>query len=208
MQGYILNIIKVRDEDLIVNILTKKHLTPYYRFYGARHSVINIGYKIDFNSEINAKNNIGRLSNVTHLSFSWIKEINIMFLWQKFINLLYNHIKDIDELDSFYFKLLDSMIDDLSKQNPKRTLLISYIKLLLHEGRYNINNLKCNICDNPINKNNYYIARSFIPTHKGCNKYAIKVDYNKLINMFETLRSVEFNDDEIEKLFTLYSLGF
>ena len=48
MQGYIIDIKPVKDDDLIVSILTENELLTTYRFYGARHSNINIGYKIDF----------------------------------------------------------------------------------------------------------------------------------------------------------------
>ena len=48
MQGYIINLNRVKDEDLIVTILSKGRLETLYRFYGARHGTINIGFKIDY----------------------------------------------------------------------------------------------------------------------------------------------------------------
>ena len=35
---------------MIVSILTENHIYSSYRFYGARHSNINVGYKIDFDN--------------------------------------------------------------------------------------------------------------------------------------------------------------
>lgn len=40
MQGFILHTQKVKDEDLIVYILSPKMLIKAYRFYGLRHSSI------------------------------------------------------------------------------------------------------------------------------------------------------------------------
>ena len=42
MQGYIIDIKPVKDDDLIVSILTEHEVLTTYRFYGARHSNINI----------------------------------------------------------------------------------------------------------------------------------------------------------------------
>ena len=52
MQGYIIDIKPVKDDDLIVSILTENELLTTYRFYGARHSNINIGYKIELENLI------------------------------------------------------------------------------------------------------------------------------------------------------------
>ncbi|MDY6187521.1 MAG: recombination protein RecO, partial [Campylobacter sp.] len=43
MQGYILQTKPVRDEDLLVWILTPARLVCCYRFYGARHGAISQG---------------------------------------------------------------------------------------------------------------------------------------------------------------------
>lgn len=51
MQGYILSMQKTRNEDMIVKILTPMYIKTLYRFYGTRHSIINIGRKIDFEEE-------------------------------------------------------------------------------------------------------------------------------------------------------------
>ena len=64
MQGYIIRLNRARDEDLVVTILTQQNLETLYRFYGARHSTINLGFKIDFESEISLKSSIGRLRDV------------------------------------------------------------------------------------------------------------------------------------------------
>ena len=42
MQGFIVNLNKVKEEDLIVTIVSRNSLDTLYRFYGARHGVINL----------------------------------------------------------------------------------------------------------------------------------------------------------------------
>jgi len=104
MQGYILNTVKVKDEDLIVSILTKESHLKAYRFYGTRHPNINIGYKIDFELETNYKSKLPRLKDVINLGFSWIVDFKKMVLWQNFIKLLYKHLFDIEKVDKFNVK--------------------------------------------------------------------------------------------------------
>ena len=135
MQGYILNINKVKDEDLIVTILTENKLKTLYRFYGARHANINLGYKIDFEAIASAKSTISMLREVLPLSAKWMLESNRFFIWQQFIKLLYRHLEDVNELDSFYFHLLEETSIMIAKQNPQRVVIESYLQLLEYEGR-------------------------------------------------------------------------
>ncbi len=106
MQGYVLQITKVRDEDLIVTILGETQIYTAYRFYGARHSTINIGFKIDFELKMNMKSTIPRLKDVIQLGFPWILETKKLYYWQIFIKLLHTHLKETEELEPFYFNLL------------------------------------------------------------------------------------------------------
>ena len=73
MQGYILHTQKVRDEDLLVYILTPSLLVKSYRFYGARHSNVLQGYKIDFELE-GGENFLPHLRSVLHLDYRWLLE--------------------------------------------------------------------------------------------------------------------------------------
>ena len=81
MQGYIIDIKAVKDDDLIVTIICENELITTYRFYGARHSNINIGYKIDFELE-STKSSISRLKDVIQLGFPWILNNQKMYAWQ------------------------------------------------------------------------------------------------------------------------------
>ncbi len=89
MQGYILNINHVKEEDLIVQVLTENKLKTLYRFYGARHSNIQLGYKIDFEAKSSIKSTIPQLSGVLHLASKWNLEHDRMFIWQPFIKLFF-----------------------------------------------------------------------------------------------------------------------
>ena len=135
MQGYIINVNKARDEDVIVTILTHHNLYTLYRFYGARHGQINLGFKIDFEPEASVKSSIDRLRNVIQLGFPWITDRSRLFIWQQFCALFHKHMQDSEELDSFYFELLENAASIWQTQNPKRIAIETYVKLLAFEGR-------------------------------------------------------------------------
>ena len=84
MQGYIIDIKPVKDDDLIVSILTEHEVMTTYRFYGARHSNINLGYKIDFELEM-TRSSIPRLKDVIQLGFPWILDNEKMYCWQRYM---------------------------------------------------------------------------------------------------------------------------
>ena len=67
MQGFIIKLTRVREEDMIVTIIAEESLQTLYRFYGARHSPINMGFKIDFETETSLKSSIPRMKDVIHL---------------------------------------------------------------------------------------------------------------------------------------------
>ena len=204
MQGIILNIVRVKEEDLIVTLLTKKRLKTLYRFYGARHSQINLGYKIDFVPIYSAKSTMPMLREVLHLGFPWQFERDKVYVWQQFIKLLYKHLKDVEELDQFYYDLLDEIILKLKKQNPKRVIIEGYLKLLEYEGRLH-DDFNCFICENFIEKD-VVLKRSFLTAHKEC--LIGKVFEKKLIkDLFETKSTLLLDDEQIESLWEILQEG-
>ncbi len=205
MQGYILNINKVKDEDLIVTILTTTSLLTLYRFYGARHSNINIGYKIDFESLSSAKSTISMLRNVLHLGDSWMNEPRRFFVWQQFIKLLFKHLKDVEKVDSFYFELLNEIKQKFAKQNSIRVAVESYIQLLSYEGRLH-DDFVCLICEELVTSE-LVITRSFLPAHKKCIFGEI-VDKSKIEELFLTASTINLDDDEVDKLWKILQEGF
>ena len=204
MQGYVLNVTKVRDEDLIVTILSGFSTHTAYRFYGARHSNINIGYKIDFELEINIKSTIPRLKDVIQLNFPWLLESKKLYLWQIYIKLFHHHLKDTEELDDFYMRALDDLVVKMTKQNPKRAILENYVKLCEYEGRLH-DDFHCLLCDEPI-LNNISLVRGFLATHSSCS-YSKSFELHKISEFFSDKTLVAFDDDEIEYLWNVMLQG-
>ncbi|MEA3554810.1 MAG: recombination protein RecO [Campylobacterota bacterium] len=204
MQGYIININKVKDEDLIVSILTENNFYTTYRFYGARHSIINIGYKIDFELESNIKSGIARLKDVLQIGFPWIENRDKLYCWQRFIKLFYPHLKDVEYIEPFYFELLNNLSHKIIKQNPKRAIIESYIKLCKYEGRLHTQ-YECLLCEEIITKD-ISLVRSFLPVHSKC-AYAKKLNISQVQELFEENSLLNFNNEEIEYLWQLLLQG-
>ena len=205
MRGFVLHTVKVRDEDLIVKILTKNEILTLYRFYGARHSYINVGYLIDFIVEESAKTTIKRLRNVIQLPFSFLFDIEKMLNYKIFINLLNRHLQDVTKIDDFYYNLLIEITDNLDKRDAKRFLIESYVKLLEKEGRLH-KDFVCFLCEKKI-KENIALTRAFLPAHEKCI-YDKGFSEEKLTELFEDKKTLLFDDSEIEKLWKIMNLGF
>ena len=204
MQGYILDIKAVRDEDLIVTILTENKIYTLYRFYGKRHSVINIGYKIDFESESNIKSTIARLKDTIQLGFTWLFDSNKLYHWQRFLKLLSTHFRDIDEIDEFYFELLEDAVLKIEKQNIHRVLIEKYIKILEHEGRLHSEYI-CLLCDTKI-EDKISLVRGFVPTHPKCS-YSKEFEISKIDKLFLDKSTIELSDEECEYIWNIVLQG-
>ena len=199
MQGYIINISKVREEDLLVTILNPKKVKTLYRFYGARHSHIHLGYKIDYEAHPTNKENLFQLRNVSSLPNKWMLNRERFYTWQQFLQLLYRHLRDVNEVDEFYYNLLEKMSLYLEKENPYRVIVESYTKLLEFEGRIH-SDFNCFVCGKSIiDKVN--LARGFLTSCKECiSKEGFelkKIDY-----LFKEKNSMLLDDKEIAKLYT------
>ncbi|PSM51587.1 putative RecO family recombination protein [Campylobacter blaseri] len=205
MQGFIIRVQKVRDEDCIVYILTKQNIIRGYRFYGARHSKITHGYKIDFELE-ESPNFMPRIINTMHLGFKWLLDRNKLFLWQEFLRLFYTHLKDVEDVDSLYFDVLDECAKKLDKQNAKRLFLEAYIKILKKEGRLHKEKF-CFLCDEEIDSKNIALARAFLPAHENCIN---KKGFNtlKIDEFFESEKTFNLSDDDVYRLYQIVLEGF
>ena len=205
MQGYIINFNRVKDEDLIVTVLTQDNILTLYRFYGARHSHINLGYKIDFVAKSSAKSTIPQLSSVLHLASKWNLEHSRMLIWQAFIKLFYTHLKDVDDIHRFYFDLLEECSSIWHLQNPKRVAIEAYTQLLEYEGRLH-DKFACFNCEKPI-KGDISLIRGFLPAHEQCvsketfKRLHIEELFNKKSSMF-------LNDEDIDRLWKIALEGF
>ena len=203
MQGYIVDIKAVKDDDLIVTIICENELITTYRFYGARHSNINIGYKIDFELE-NTRSTIPRLKDVIQLGFPWILDNEKMYCWQRYIKLFYPHLKDIEGIDPFYFYALENLVHVMIKQNALRAICESYISLLEYEGRFHTD-FECLICESEIIED-ISLVRGFMPTHAKCT-YSRIFDIEKMKELFEKKKLISFNDAEVECLWDILLQG-
>lgn len=204
MQGYIINLNRVKDEDLIVTILSKNNLETLYRFYGARHGTINIGFKIDYEIEPSAKSTIGRLKDVVHIGYKWINDYHLLRLWQDFLSLFYSHLKDAENLGTFYFDLLDNASNEWAKQNPKRVAIESYVKLLAHEGRLH-KELYCFLCSKEIH-GEVSLIRAFLPTHYNCT-HTLGIKRDALNELYENHSSLFLSDKEVDRLWIILLEG-
>ena len=204
MQGYILNVSKYKDEDLIVTVLTPHNLLTLYRFYGARHSTINLGYKIDFEVESIVNISISRLRNIIHLGMPWNRERNKMLVWNQYIALLNAHLRGIEEIDTFYYELLDNTAKALEKQNPKRACIEAYLLMLEFEGRLHTEPY-CFLCEEKI-EDNLTLGRAFLPAHTACI-YGRRLKRAQILEMLETKKSTKLDDVMIENLWNILLEG-
>lgn len=203
MQGFILKVTKIRDEDCIVHVLSENMLIKCYRFYGVRHSSITQGYKIDFELENNIKF-LPRLKDVMHLGFLWLNDRKKLIIWQQFIRLFYGHLKDAEIIDKFYFDILQNCTKKISKQNPKRVILESYIQILEFEGRLHKEEF-CFLCENHI-EDKIALVRAFLPAHEKC-VHKNGFDSKKIWKLFKTKKSIELDDDEVQRLYAIILEG-
>ncbi|MFV0481635.1 MAG: recombination protein RecO [Campylobacteraceae bacterium] len=204
MQGFIININKARDEDLIVSILTRDKLKTTYRFYGSRHSTINLGYLIDFEVETSYKSSIAQLRSVMHLAQNWNLERDRLYVWQEFIKLFYPHLKDVEVLDSFYFDLLQKCSQKWQRQNPKRVAVEAYLELLEFEGRLHTLEF-CFLCDEKIEED-IALARAYLPAHPTCI-HDSGFKKGELKNLFNTKQTIYLDNEKVEHLYRILCEG-
>ena len=204
MIGYIIHLNRVKDEDLIVTILSQNNLHTLYRFYGARRGTINIGFKIDYEIEESSKSTIHRLKDVIHIGFPWINDYSKLRLWQDFLHLFSKHLKDTEDIGNFYFNLIHSASSQWGQQNPKRVAIESYVKILKHEGRLHTENI-CFLCANPIEGSVSFI-RAFLPTHFNCT-HTLSINKDALHELFYKQSSLFLNDKEVDRLWDVLLEG-
>lgn len=196
---------KTNDKDLIVKILTQSHISTLYRFYGTRHSIINIGRKIDF-EEVPQLGFLPKLKNILHLSHKWEMDYERVFIWQHFIRLLSKHLSDIYALDSFYFELLEWGSGQILAQNPKRVVLEMYAKLLSFEGRaHREPNPICFVCQEQI-LGELSLGRAFLFAHKSCIG-GVGVKKQSILSLLDTQSSILLEDSEVAILWEILGFG-
>ena len=199
MQGFILKTTKVRDEDCIEDVLSESALVRAYRFYGARHSNIIQGYKIDFELSQN-QNFLPRLSGVMHLGYAWLASREKLLFWQQFMRLLYAHLKDAEHLDKFYYELLTEAAARFGKQNPRRIIVESYVKILEFEGRLH-DEPYCFLCDEEILEN-IALCRGFLPAHESCAQRT-GFAQDGILEFLRSKKTLNLNDETVGRLYDI-----
>jgi len=205
MRGFIINIRKAKNEDVTVTVLSNDSLQTYWRFFGARHSILQIGNLVDFEVSESKNNFMPNMRSLSHISFPWIFSNNHLLIWQNFIKLFEPHLKDTIEVDSFYCNLLFECAKKWDKQNPKRLAIEAYIKLLSHEGRLHDNGF-CYICEETLDER-IGLMRAFLPAHPKCI-YSSPFNKKDIFQLFDTHSTIHLEDKRVEELFSILSKGF
>jgi len=205
LKGFVLKITKAKNEDIIVRVLSRDLIKSYYRFYGARHSVLQMGYLIDFETEEDNKGFMPRLRSVSHIGFPWLYDREKLMLWHRFVAIFEPHLRDVTEIESFFYDTLLEAAKRWHKQSPKRLIVESFVKILKSEGRLYEPN-RCIICNKNI-KESVAIVKSFLPAHEQCvnQKGFAKSSIKEL---FETNSSINLSDETIEELADIVLKGF
>lgn len=205
MQGYIIHMQKTRTEDMIVKILTPMYIKTLYRFYGARHSIINIGHKIDFEIEP-AIGFLPKLKHVLHLGHKWEFDRTRYYIWQHFTKLLHKHLIDVYEISEFYCSLLDSGAQMFDMQNPKRVVLEMYAKLLHFEGRaHQDRETLCFVCEEALGES-IALGRSFLFAHSSCiGGFSFQID--EILSFLHTQSTIALDDGKVDALWEILGLG-
>lgn len=189
---------------MIVTVLSSNDIKSYYRFFGARHSILQLGYLVDFEIEGEGSNFMPRLRNLSHMGFPWIYDKNRLLLWHNFIKLFAPHLRDMVELDSFYFNLLLNAARLWDKQNPKRVICESYLKLLRHEGRlHNIE--KCYICEQTIEEH-ISLMHGFLPAHSHCI-HSPSISMDNFAHFISSFSTINLHDNEVEYIHGIIMRG-
>ncbi len=204
IKGFILSVKKAKDEDSIAMVLSPTDVRTYYRFFGARHSILQLGNLIDFEVEGENGRFMPRLRSLSHMGFPWIFDKNKLLLWHNFIKKFEPHLRDAEEIDSFYFNLLLDAAKKWDKQNPKRIICESYVTLLEYEGRlYPEEN--CFICEKHIEED-IALMQAFKPAHPSCI-YSPSLPTKKVLDFFKSKKTVFIDDAEIDYLFEIVMKG-
>jgi len=185
-------------------VLTDKDIRTYYRFFGARHSILQLGNLVDFEVEGEDGRFMPRLRSLSHMGFPWLFDKNRLLMWHNFIKKFEPHLRDAETLDSFYFDLLLFAAKRWDKQNPKRIACEAYLQLLDYEGRlYPEEN--CFICETRIEEE-IALMQGFKPAHPHCI-YSPALPTKKILDFFKSKKSTFLEDDEVEYLYEIVMKG-
>ncbi|ANV98286.1 recombination protein RecO [Helicobacter enhydrae] len=205
MQGFILRIAKVRDQDLIVSVLTSSKILQAYRFYGMRHSIIALGRKIDFDLQYQGVY-LPKICNLIQLGYAWEQDYSRVYVWQFVMRLLSKHLVEVQELPRFYYDLLEQSATKMQMQNPMRVALEMSAEIVEYEGRSaRLQSEMCFLCGRAL-QDGISLGRSFLFAHPQCaGGYVFK--RHKIIEFLSQRSSIGLDDLEVEHLWNVFALG-
>jgi hypothetical protein len=189
---------------MITTVLTERSIERYYRFYGARHSILQLGHLIDFEIEGENGRFMPRLRGLRHHGFPWLYERNRLMIWHDFIKLFEPHLRDTGELDRFYYDLLFTAAKHWGRQNPKRIVIESYHALLQFEGRLHPSR-HCYICEQPIGES-ISLMTAFHPAHPECI-YASSMERTIIDLFFDSGKTLYMDDTTVEQIYNVVLKG-
>lgn len=205
MQGFILSKTSVKNQDLILRVLTPSKVLELYRFYGMRHSIIDIGRKIDFDLVYDGYF-LPKIRNILQLSYQWEKEYEKVYVWKTFLSMLNLHLKEIEQIEEFYFSLLEWGAHILDRQDPMRVAIEMGAKILQYEGRNaRFTDDVCFLCQEKLGD---YVAlgRAFLFAHPECIQSEVVLKC-KMVDFLRTSSTFVFNSDEIEQIWNIFTQG-
>jgi hypothetical protein len=204
MKGFVIELRKAKNEDSIATVLSSHEVRTYYRFFGARHSILQLGNLIDFEVEGEHSGFMPRLRSLSHIGFPWLYDNNRLLHWHNYIRLIAAHLRDTHEVSPFYFDLLLGAARKWDKQNPKRIICESYITQLDFEGRLHNEDL-CYICEESLGET-VSLMQAFIPAHPHCID-SISMNKQKIFSLFAGKKTIYLDDDEVEYLHEIIQRG-
>jgi len=205
MKGFIVALRRAKNEDSIATILTQRSIRSYYRFFGARHSILQLGNMIDFEVEGEDSRFMPRVRGMSQMSFPWLYERNRLFIWHNFIKLFEPHLRDAEEIDGFYYDLLLSSAKKWHKQSPKRVICESYLALLKHEGRVHPTT-NCYICEQSLSSQ-LGLMVSLKPAHPECI-YSASLDRAMYEGFVESGETIYLDDTAVDQVYSVIMKGF
>jgi hypothetical protein len=164
-----------------------------------------LGNLVDFETEGEGSYFLPRLRNLSQINFPWLFDKNKLLLWHNFIKCFEPHLKETEEIETFYYELLLNAAKKWHKQNPKRIVCESYLALLAYEGRLHDEEI-CYICEHPI-REQIALMRAFIPAHPEC-LYSASLPKEKIRTFFKTKKTIHLEDDEVAYLYDIVMKGF
>ncbi len=138
------------------------------------------------------------------MGFPWLFDKNRLLLWHNFMKRFELHMRDAQEIDSFYYTLLLNAAKKWDRQNPKRIVCESYIQLLKYEGRLYPEEI-CYICEQRIEEE-IALMQSLKPTHPSCI-YSPPMPTKKIFDFFKSKKTVFLEDYEVDYIFDVVMKG-